>query len=375
MIWNSVPLMTAIGVAIFVAATYVVASFWRKKTLIFQSGSTTGVLLLVGGLTVLALFYAADFISMHVAPAFIPDQSAKGLMRYLHLNVSWPVILAAVALNVAGLILTSRSVFSVLERVSASEARAKLAETRLRDAIESMPGPVLLCDDEGRVMMCNRSWHQWYPEIAKELSIGMRREDLLKIIAESGLWDEMGPRDEFLQARISDLKKPTATQEYRYRDGRTVLAKENYTQDGGRIMVHTDITELRQMDRLKDEFISMVSHELRTPLTSIKGSLDLLTAGVTGDQAPDTQRLVGIAKRNADRLLLIVNDILDSQKIESGTMDYHVQPVELVPMVEKSVAANQVFGDTCGITFRVVGDLNGVQINESDPISLDTELA
>ena len=173
-----------------------------------------------------------------------------------------------------------------------------------------------------------------------------------------------GPRrNEFLQARVSDLKKPTVTQEYRYSDGRTVLARENHTQDGGRIMVHTDITEIKRIDRLKDEFISMVSHELRTPLTSIRGSLDLLHADVTKNRPTDTERLVDIAKRNTDRLLLIVNDILDFQKIESGTVDYRLRQVELMPLVEKSIAANQAFADTYDVTFRMAEGVEAHYVN------------
>lgn len=151
--------------------------------------------------------------------------------------------------------------------------------------------------------------------------------------------------------------------EYRYADGRTVLARENNTQDGGRIMIHMDITELKRIDRLKDEFISMVSHELRTPLTSIKGSLDLLAAGVVEDRVHDTDRLVDIAKRNTDRLLLIVNDILDAQKIESGTMDYNLETVALMPIVEKSVTANQAIGNDRSVEFRLRGSDNATKVH------------
>lgn len=121
-------------------------------------------------------------------------------------------------------------------------------------------------------------------------------------------------------------------------------------------------SDLSRVDRLKDDFVSMVSHELRTPLTSIKGSLDLLSAGTTGDQTPDTERLIGIAKRNADRLLLIANDILDSQKIQSGTMDYDLQQFELMPMLERAVASNQSYAEGHDVTFALVSELGGAKV-------------
>jgi signal transduction histidine kinase len=81
-----------------------------------------------------------------------------------------------------------------------------------------------------------------------------------------------------------------------------------------------DVTELKRIDRMKSEFVSTVSHELRTPLTSIRGSLGLISGGVTGELPAQAKNLVGIAKSNCERLIRLINDILDSEKIESGKM-------------------------------------------------------
>ena len=177
----------------------------------------------------------------------------------------------------------------------------------------------------------------------------------------------MGPRDAVREDRLQHHREGAGSYEQELSDGRFILIGESTTQNGGRIITHTDITALKRVDRLKDEFISMVSHELRTPLTSIKGSLDLLSGGVTVARTTDAERLVDIAKRNADRLLLIVNDILDAQKIESGDMHYDLRPVELMPMVKRSVAANEVFGVNYGVTFRLKEELAGVTVNVDIP--------
>jgi PAS domain S-box-containing protein len=81
-----------------------------------------------------------------------------------------------------------------------------------------------------------------------------------------------------------------------------------------------DITERRVIDRMKDEFISTVSHELRTPLTSIRGALGLLSSGRLGTLAEKGQRLLEIASSNTDRLVRLINDILDIERIESGNV-------------------------------------------------------
>jgi hypothetical protein len=86
-----------------------------------------------------------------------------------------------------------------------------------------------------------------------------------------------------------------------------------------------DVTELKRIDRMKSEFVSTVSHELRTPLTSIRGSLGLVWGGVTGELPAQAKNLVGIAKTNCERLIRLINDILDSEKIESGKMTFELQ--------------------------------------------------
>lgn len=103
----------------------------------------------------------------------------------------------------------------------------------------------------------------------------------------------------------------------------------------------TDVTELKRMDRMKSEFVSTVSHELRTPLTSIRGSLGLVWNGIAGALPEKAQALVGIAKNNCERLIRLINDILDSEKIESGKMRFEMQALELEPLLEQSIAANE----------------------------------
>lgn len=99
----------------------------------------------------------------------------------------------------------------------------------------------------------------------------------------------------------------------------------------------TDIAERKKAERMKNEFISTVSHELRTPLTSIRGSLGLIRGGVTGEVSPQTKKLVEIAYTNSERLVRLINDILDIEKIEAGKMEFHIQRTEIVPLVEKSI--------------------------------------
>ena len=105
----------------------------------------------------------------------------------------------------------------------------------------------------------------------------------------------------------------------------------------------TDVTEFRRIDRMKSEFVSTVSHELRTPLTSIRGSLGLIAGGVAGPLPDKAGMLVDIAKDNCERLIRLINDILDSEKIESGQMRLEMRTLQLAPLLEKAIAANDAF--------------------------------
>ncbi|MBE9068517.1 response regulator [Leptolyngbya cf. ectocarpi LEGE 11479] len=86
-----------------------------------------------------------------------------------------------------------------------------------------------------------------------------------------------------------------------------------------------DISDRHEVEKLKDEFISVVNHELRTPLTSILGSLDLLASGVLNTKPEKGQRMLQIAAKNADRLVRLINDMLDIERIESGKMTLNRQ--------------------------------------------------
>jgi signal transduction histidine kinase len=118
----------------------------------------------------------------------------------------------------------------------------------------------------------------------------------------------------------------------------------------------SQLEEHRRLERLKDEFISIVSHELRTPLTSIHGSLGLVSEGRAGVLPPKASQLVEIAYRNSQRLVRLATDLLDLQKIESGSLAFNVHSHALTPLLEASVEANQPYGSRFEVAL-VLGDV------------------
>lgn len=123
-----------------------------------------------------------------------------------------------------------------------------------------------------------------------------------------------------------------------------------------------DITERKRIDEMKNEFVSTVSHELRTPLTSIKGSLGLLRGGLVADLPDKARRMIDIAYQNSDRLVRLINDILDVEKIEAGMMKYEIVPVKAGELLAVAVETNRGFGDEHGVSITLDEPLPDVTV-------------
>ncbi len=135
---------------------------------------------------------------------------------------------------------------------------------------------------------------------------------------------------------------------------------------GGRRMftgIVRDITERKNIDILKNEFISTVSHELRTPLTSIRGSLGLVTGGALGELPEKAMQMISIAENNSERLVSLINDILDIEKIAAGKMSFDLIIQPLMPIIEKAVVANEAYGTQYGVRFRVCETTDDIYVN------------
>jgi CheY-like chemotaxis protein len=98
-----------------------------------------------------------------------------------------------------------------------------------------------------------------------------------------------------------------------------------------------DVSQRQEVERMKQDFVSTISHELRTPLTSIRGSLGLLASGVLGELSTDARQMVTVAERNSVRLIALINDILDFEKLEHGKMEMDIRPISLMRVLERSI--------------------------------------
>jgi len=122
----------------------------------------------------------------------------------------------------------------------------------------------------------------------------------------------------------------------------------------GMVVTFQDVSERRRVDSMKDEFISTVSHELRTPLTSLRASLGLLSTGVLVDRPEKQGRMVQMALGNCERLVRLVNDILDFDSIDKGESELRRAPLQATDLLRRTADSAGPAASQANITISVI---------------------
>ena len=153
-------------------------------------------------------------------------------------------------------------------------------------------------------------------------------------------------------ASVSEYRIQLANGEWHWMRSHAVVAECDESGRAVRLIgVQMDVTEERMLDQAKSEFVSTVSHELRTPLTSINGSLSLaLNTSEPGAIPERVLRLLQIAQKNCDRLIPLVNDILDLEKVASGQTRFDFSDEDIAELLHRAVADNAPYASQFGVT-------------------------
>ncbi|HEY4134009.1 MAG TPA: response regulator [Alphaproteobacteria bacterium] len=177
------------------------------------------------------------------------------------------------------------------------------------------------------------------------------------------------PSFEFFATKTLQGKMQTGEWTFIRKDGSTFpaelsvsLVRNSEGEVLGFLGIASDITERKNVERLKNEFISTVSHELRTPLTSIRGSLGLVLGGIAGEVTAQGKSLLDIAHKNAERLGRLINDILDIEKIESGKMEFQMKRQPLAPLLRQSIESTADYGRQHDVSFHLADEAPGVEV-------------
>lgn len=208
---------------------------------------------------------------------------------------------------------------------------AESARRESRAILDATGEAMLLLSPEGRIINVNRRFTEFFvlePDAVLGMRLGDVQGELERIFGgPSGYERLVGALDRHAAAETIELQQQWPGQRELQVYSTAVHGADRAAI--GRLFVFRDVTKEREADRMKTEFVSLVSHELRTPLTSIKGYIDLLAAGEVGELTPDQLEFLGIAKSNADRLVALINDLLDISRIEAGKVELRRQPLAL----------------------------------------------
>ena len=243
----------------------------------------------------------------------------------------------------------------------------KTSEETFRSAMETSSIGMALVKPDGHFLKVNAALCRL---------LGYEEAELLANDVQSITHPDDRERNQQLMKKSLDGQMQQYSTEMRYFHsfGRTVWVQLSVAlvRDGAGqsryFVVHTqDLSQQREMDRLKNEFISMVSHELRTPLTSIRGSLGLVVGAMAQSLPEKTLTLLEIAHSNAERLIRIINDILDIDKIASGHMRFDVRAQSVAQIAAKAVELNEAYAHKCNARIELA------RIDERVRISVDED--
>jgi PAS domain S-box-containing protein len=223
-----------------------------------------------------------------------------------------------------------------------SRRRVEAAHADLLATLETAPAALMIYNTDGSVRLRNRAATEVMGIEPQNPALRENYWDRFKRIAKDG---SLIPKAQWISSRA--LKGETVRNEeleIHHPDGRVfpILAsgaplRNELGHVAGAVVAFQDIAKMREVDRMKDEFVSIVSHELRTPLTSIRGSVQLVLDDSNAVADSEHRTLLQIALNNCERLVRIINDILDVSKIESGNLALRRKATHVADLVRQSV--------------------------------------
>jgi PAS domain S-box-containing protein len=237
------------------------------------------------------------------------------------------------------------------------------AADMFRLAVEACPHGMVIIDRDGRMAMAN---------VAVERQFGYRQEELIgqsvdMLVPLRLRSQDTGDRGAFKRPAERHHIGAAVDLFGLRKDGSEFSIEIVLTPIRARkafvLGVIVDLSERKRIERLKDEFVSTVSHELRTPLTSISGSLGLLMGQWAGKLPESAARLLSIAHKNSQRLVRLINDILDIEKIESGHVVFNLSQIGLRQLVEQAIEGNRGFAEGYGVRVRLDAASKGGEVN------------
>jgi PAS domain S-box-containing protein len=247
----------------------------------------------------------------------------------------------------------------ITERIYADIALRE-SEERFRSLFENIPIGVYRMTPEGKILNANSTLLRM---MGLDPNTDLGSLDFTEIAHERGY-----SREEFRVQMLKEGSVRGAEGVWRMRGGNFLYIRENakvVLDERGEPLYYEgtieDITERKRIEQMKNEFLSIVSHELRVPLTAIHGSLGWIAEN--SESLPERiRKMVMIAARSSDRMVRMINDMLDIDKIESGKMVFYLRPLDVTPLVEHTLEANQPYAEQFRVNLNLIQSLPGAKV-------------
>ncbi len=238
---------------------------------------------------------------------------------------------------------------SSYRRLAQAIVAARDSSKRQAAIFDAAGDAMLVLDDTACVQGLNPAAHKLFA-LKQNEAIGRRAEELF-VIEDGGLAD-------FLERRSGASETDVKSLIGKRSDGSpfeadVVLNTVKLADEVVTLLIVRDATERSRAERMKNEFVSTVSHELRTPLTSIRGALSLFDHAIGAKLGERPLQLLKIAKSNTERLTVLVDDILDIEKIGSGVFELDLQPIDIRTVVGLAEKQNQTYAADRGVRLEV----------------------
>jgi PAS domain S-box-containing protein len=259
----------------------------------------------------------------------------------------------------------TRELKVALAQVEDLRAVAAEGEQRLRTVLEAVGEVIFQVDEDEALTFLNPTWERM-SGMAIEQCLGRPLTDFLAAESETMVHEalrsvldtgQQSHRFEAILRTVDSLSRWVVVR---------LWPSDPLSGSGGVTGTMIDVTGLRQAERMKREFTSTVSHELRTPLTSITGAIGLLNGGTAGPLPEAARKLVAIADKNAQRLRVLIDDLLDMEKLLAGKLPFAFQNLELRPLLEQALNEHQLFADTHGVRLALADHADQARVH-TDP--------
>jgi PAS domain S-box-containing protein len=236
---------------------------------------------------------------------------------------------------------------------------------QFREAMDAMPDGMACYDAEDRLVLWNQRYEEMIPELSPALRVGVSFREIIEMgLAQNLYSDALGRQAEWFQDRLESRKALTTTREQQLADGRWIRASDRLTAAGGIVTVCTDITDLKNDARALSEardiaesansakslFLANMSHEIRTPLNGVIGVAQALAKTPLSAQQEEMLELI---QSSGHTLQVLLNDILDLARVESGRLELSHDPFHLGRAVREAAQLYQTSAEAKGLQFFV----------------------